>query len=180
MSAIKEVERPLTIEELINQGENDSLEFKSTFSYDLELHKRNNRLEFSVLKTIVAFNNSGGGTLLIGVNDDGIPTGLKKDFQLYNDQDRFELHLMNVISTKLGTVYTSGKNKNLKIFFIKIESEIICKIEIYDSKKPIYIIDQDKNGIKKEKYYVRQGNQSVEIKNISEINEHIKENFDMA
>ena len=51
--------------EIISQGENSSIEFKSGKV----------RPE-SVAKEMVAFSNSLGGTLLIGVEDDGIISGI--------------------------------------------------------------------------------------------------------
>jgi predicted HTH transcriptional regulator len=44
-------------------------DFKSTF----DVNAPGDWLE--IIKDIVAFANSGGGTILIGVNDDGTPSG---------------------------------------------------------------------------------------------------------
>jgi len=55
----------MNIESLIEQGENQAVEFKSDGV----------RAE-SLAKEIVAFANSGGGSILVGVEDDGRITGL--------------------------------------------------------------------------------------------------------
>lgn len=60
-------------------------------------------LETASLKTIAAFLNSpAGGTLLIGVADDGTMVGLDSDYaslakQGKDDADRFQLHLTQIV-----------------------------------------------------------------------------------
>jgi len=49
--------------DLIKQGESETLEFKSSFSRD-------------VIETAVAFANTGGGTILVGVSDSGTIIGV--------------------------------------------------------------------------------------------------------
>ena len=59
------------IQRLIRDGESNRLEFKSTLRTNLETGETDKRMEKAVLKTIVAFLNTDGGNLLIGVDDDG-------------------------------------------------------------------------------------------------------------
>lgn len=61
----------LSVEELIHRGESERLEFKSTLRWNLHTDSKDKRIEHAVLKTIAAFLNTQGGTLLIGVEDDG-------------------------------------------------------------------------------------------------------------
>ncbi len=60
------------IRDLIRKGENGQIEFKKTIS---SLHK--------IAKTISSMANSHGGTLLIGVNDQGLVVGASVDEELY-------------------------------------------------------------------------------------------------
>ena len=53
---------------LSRSSETDDLDFKAEFH-----NKLGDWLE--IIKDVVAFANSGGGTVLIGVNDDGSPSG---------------------------------------------------------------------------------------------------------
>ena len=64
----------------IRSGETATLEFKSTLR--LNIHTKNNdpKIENSALKTIVAFCNTKGGELLIGVSNEGSVLGLEQDF----------------------------------------------------------------------------------------------------
>lgn len=60
----------------------------------------------SALKTIAAFANSGGGTLYIGVEDNGNVCGLEEDFSAANpkrgDFDGWDLHFRNLISSRFS------------------------------------------------------------------------------
>jgi DNA-binding NtrC family response regulator len=51
------------IQDLIKSPEQENLEFKSSFQWDLRENRENKDLRFSVLKTIAAFLNTQGGTL---------------------------------------------------------------------------------------------------------------------
>ena len=59
------------LQTLIAQGESANLEFKSSFRWDLRENKVNRALEGVILKTLAGYMNGNGGTLLIGVADDG-------------------------------------------------------------------------------------------------------------
>ena len=43
-------------------------------------------IERTIVKTIAGFMNAHGGTLLIGVDDDGKAIGLEKDYKLVKGQ----------------------------------------------------------------------------------------------
>ena len=54
----------VSVAELIRQGENDRVEFKSTMRWNLKTDKADKAVEKAWLKTIVAFLNTDGGNLL--------------------------------------------------------------------------------------------------------------------
>ena len=59
------------IGKLIENGEDKYTEFKQSFGYNKNFEEKpDDRLETSSFKNIVAFLNTAGGTLLIGVSDD--------------------------------------------------------------------------------------------------------------
>lgn len=68
-----------SIKELIMLEENATLEFKSTLQWDMVQNQPAKYLRQSVIKTIAAFLNSEGGTLLIGVDDNHVVSGLNQD-----------------------------------------------------------------------------------------------------
>ena len=88
----------------IARGESATLEFKSTFRWDLRENRVNRSLEAVVLKTLAGYMNAQGGTLLIGVADDGSIVGLEHDYSALKkpDRDGFEQVLMTSVASKLG------------------------------------------------------------------------------
>lgn len=166
----------MSVEELIAQGENSSLELKTTLRWDLAQNQINKKLEDVILKTIAAFSNGEGGTLIIGVNDEGGIEGLHHDYAtLHNgDKDQFELHLRNLINKEYGVEFATS---NLKITFPEIEEKEICMVEIKPGLKPLYTTATDNNGTKTQKFYVRSGNSSQEV-GLNEISEYVAKRFE--
>ena len=86
-----ELDKDITL--IIQQGEGPLLEFKSTFRWDIEQSRTNRLLEGVVLKSLAGFLNSKhGGTLLIGVADNGEIIGLENDFQTLKSRIRMALN----------------------------------------------------------------------------------------
>jgi hypothetical protein len=172
------IEEPLSmnIEELINQGENSILELKTTLRWDLKTNQVNKKLEEVILKTVAAFSNGEGGTLIIGVTEAGEIEGLHHDYSTFNngDKDKFEIHLRNLLNKEYGVEFSTN---NLKISFPEIDDKEICLIEIKVGLKPLYTSISDPNGNKISKFYVRSGNSSQEVP-LNEIAEFISKRFD--
>jgi hypothetical protein len=154
------------IHELIKKGENEKLEFKSTFRTNLHTNEIDRKIEFSVLKTIIAFMNSNGGTLLIGVNDSGEIIGTEKD--KFESKDNYALHLTNLIKTKIGKKFFSLVNFR----FTEIEDKHVLILDCEKSKTPVFI----RSPADEEEFYIRAGPSSVQIKG-SELLEYIEKNF---
>jgi len=150
----KEDSKQDEIKELILGGENDKLEIKSTLRFDLGENNVNKKLEYVIAKTISAFLNTEGGTLIIGVDDDGNILGLEKDFKTLSKQDKdgFELHLRQVIKKYLGENF----EKYIKITFPKVDEKEICVVKILKSGKPVFVQYEGD-----EQFFVRNGNSSI-------------------
>ena len=88
---------------LIRKGEGKQIEFKQTFSKNIRTNQKDKEIEKSSLKNIVGFLNAEGGTLLIGVSDDGSVTGIENDF--FKTNDKYLLHFKNLINSKIGSAY---------------------------------------------------------------------------
>lgn len=142
------------IKELILIGENEKMEMKSTIRYDLKEWVVNKKLEYVIAKTIAAFMNTEGGTLLIGIDDDGNILWLEKDFQTLTKSniDGFELHLRGLIKKYLGSFF----EKHIKITFPSIDEKKICLVQITRSGKPVYVTFEGN-----ENFFVRNGNSSI-------------------
>jgi hypothetical protein len=148
------VERKVrTIKELVALGESATLEFKSTFRWDTIQNKFNKDLHFSVLKTIAAFLNSDGGTLIIGVDDNGAIYGLEKDLQTLakGTLDVFEQTLMNLVVENVGAEFGTL----IRPSFDKLDDHSVCVVEVSQASGPAYL-----SGPKGKEFYIRVGNTS--------------------
>jgi len=84
---------------LIARGESTRQEFKSTLRRNLKTGQDDTKVEDAVLKTVAAFCNTEGGTLLIGVEDNATILGIEADG--FANLDRFSLHLSNLLGDRL-------------------------------------------------------------------------------
>lgn len=175
ITASEETVAPVSLEELIAEGESDELEFKSTLRWDLKELTVNKKLEDVIMKTIAAFANSQGGTLLLGVADDGEVLGLEPDYHSLGgaDRDKFELHLRNLLNQQFGAGFVTSK---VVIKFHEVGEKEVCQVETSSAKEPVIVTTKDKNGQSAEKFYARSGNSSLEIP-LSEMNSYIKDRF---
>lgn len=164
-----------SIEDLIEEGESDELEFKSTLRWDLRAGAVSKKLEDAIVKTIAAFANAQGGTLVIGVADDGQIVGLSHDYQSLTEPgtDYFEVHLRNLLGQELNTPLVASK---VAVKFHQIDGNDVCQIDVAAAKEPTIVVARDKNGVPVEKFYVRSGNTSQEIL-MSEMSAYVKERF---
>ncbi len=139
------------IPELIALGESDRLEFKTTLQWDIRENHPNKSLQQSSLKTIVAFLNTNGGTLLIGVEDNGNLYGLEQDLKCFKNPsiDQFERHLMQLIESNIGKRFLPL----IKVRFAKLEDKDICGVYVRQSDKKAFL--KSEKGID---LYVRTGN----------------------
>lgn len=152
---------------LLQKGEGFYVEFKETLRYDVRKGEASREIEKMTLKTIVAFLNSEGGTLLIGANDNAEVVGLQNDYKTLTKKNRdgFENHLTMLTKTLIGLPFT----KYIKISFEEIDGKDVCIVSVKESHKPAYL----QNGDKKEDFYVRVGN-STQPFSMSETEEYIK------
>ena len=87
--------------------------------------------------------------------------------------NEFELHLRHLTDKNYGIEFSTN---NLSINFPSIEDKEICVVEIGKWNKPLFLNVTDKNGVRSEKFYVRNGNSSPELPP-SEIHDYISSRF---
>lgn len=151
---------------IIRQGEGPLLEFKSSLRWDMQEQRINRALETVIMKTVAGFLNSHvGGTLLIGVRDDGEIIGLEKDYQTLKrpDQDGFEQTLMTAISANLGADLCA----NVHILFHVIDQKHVCRVIISPALRPVFL-----NQGNAPKFFVRTGGGTRDL-NIQEALEYV-------
>ncbi len=136
----------------IRSGEGDRVEFKSTVRTNLRSGKPGKEIELAWLKALVAFLNSEGGVVLIGVDDTGRIVGVGPDN--FENSDRCLLHVKNLINQHIGAEFTSF----MTITLVEVDEKEVVMIECAPSKKPVFL----KMG-KNEEFYVRTGPSSVKL-----------------
>ncbi|UUW08418.1 putative DNA binding domain-containing protein [Flavobacterium plurextorum] len=150
---------------LIEEGETQFIEFKSSLRWNTHTNTKDADLELASIKTLAGFLNAKGGVLFIGVRDDGSILGIQNDN--FENADKMMLHLNHLIASRLG------KDATLQIHLsiVSLNNHLVLRAECDASHQPIYVkTDKD------ELFYVRVGNltQSYSIKNAVE---YIKERF---
>ena len=136
----------LKVHSLINKGEGSNIEFKSTVRINLKNGKTGKEIEFAWLKAVIAFLNSDGGTLLIGVADDGRIHGLEADN--FENDDRCLLHIKNLFNQHVGAEFSDFTNFTM----VEIEDKKIVVVDCQPAGKPVFL----KVG-KNEEFYIRSG-----------------------
>jgi hypothetical protein len=137
---------------IINQGEGKNVEFKATLRTNLHTNQVDKRMEHGVLKTIAAYLNSDGGTLLVGIGDDGEILGIEKDN--FPSNDKAHLHINSLIKDHLGGEHLPF----IKSEVVKVNGKGVLKIDCEKSNKEVFI----RKG-NSEQFYVRSGSSSVEL-----------------
>jgi predicted HTH transcriptional regulator len=157
---------PTEILEEIKKGESSKQEFKSTLRINLHTNEIDKKIEHATLKTLVAFFNTEGGILYIGVDDKKEIIGIAKD--KFENDDKFLLHFSNLFKQKIG-------KKHIKLIdyeIFEVDNKNILRIECSPSKKPIFL----KEG-KEENFFIRVGPETSELK-ASELIDYVKKRFD--
>jgi type I restriction enzyme, R subunit len=143
--------------------ESAHLEYKSTLRTHAHSGELYTPLETATLKTIAAFMNSrDGGTLLIGVADDGTVHTLGSDYVTlhkpgHDDRDRFQQHLANIITASMGTAAAT----NVRPAIQHVNGADVCRVQVDPSGFPVEAtVVHDKNGqyIKQTQFFVRVAN----------------------
>ena len=127
---------------------------------NLQTGEIDKRMEKAVLKTITAFLNTDGGTLLVGVEDNGNIMGI--DIERFENRDKLNLHVTNIIASQIGNEF---------IPFIKFEQidygkrddgkdRIVMRFDCTPTSTPAFLKNTKE---KTETFFVRSGPSSVEL-----------------
>lgn len=141
-----------SIRRLIAIGEGRTIEFKATMRMNLHTGKTGKEIEIAWLKAVAAFMNTDGGTLLLGVADDGSITGLEADG--FANEDKCRLHFKNLINQHIG----AELSKHLRFGIIKMEDKEVGVVDCSRSSEPAFL--KAKKG---EAFYIRSGPSSDEL-----------------
>lgn len=155
----------VTVEALVGGGESTTTEFKATLRTNLHTQKVDSRMEHSCLKTIAGFLNANGGTLIVGVTDDGSPVGLSADG--FKDEDQMGLHLVNMVSDRMGAHFMMYVHPRFEDF----DGQRVMAVQCWSAKSPVFVKDAGA-----EKFFVRAGPSTMELQG-AKMQEYLRMRF---
>jgi serine/threonine protein kinase len=156
LGIIREIEATANLASMLGIGENDTVEFKQTLRWDINLAENNDDLVRASVKTVSAFLNSVGGTLLIGVADSGQPIGLADDLKEDGGKESktvdwfertFRQALANGLKPEMGHLVT--------VRFPLVGGVQICRVDVKPAPGPIFLVVKNVT-----EFYIRDGNRS--------------------
>ena len=129
------------IRSLARVGESKTLEFKETLSLDVRKGSREKYIEEAALKTIVAFLNTDGGVLLVGVDDDGGIPGLGREIGDYHrgKHDNLLKHVKNLIKDKIGEAYYPF----IEFCLVDVDDCNVLHFDCLPSRAPCFLYGKD-------------------------------------
>lgn len=131
-SPLKQLSAEDQILSLIRKGENKHIEFKESFSKNIRTGQKDKEIEKSSLKNIVGFLNADGGTLLIGIADNGEIKGVEDDF--FTSTDKYKLNFKNSINSKIGSEFYSLIDYEL----FNIAGHYVLRVDCKASSEPCF------------------------------------------
>lgn len=157
-------------EAMIKGGENDEVEFKAGLRWLNEQKEKEMPMEYLIVKGVSAFMNTNGGTLFIGVQDDGKIIGIGKDYELIRDlnkRDGFSRQLAQAINKYLGKEF----HQYASFRIVSLRDQDVCVISVSKSDLPVYLKRGDQEG-----FFTRASAMSQPMP-IRAANEYIKTHF---
>lgn len=141
--------------ELIEEGESETVEFKASVRYDIATKGANTELIRGPVKTVSAFMNTEGGTLLIGVTDqDRSVIGIENDVKTlkHANLDEYERHFRQSLMDAIGVEFSPY----VKVTFPEIDGVQICRVDVSTSPKPVFLASKQQG----KEFYIRSGPRS--------------------
>ena len=161
----KPVESTIPVASMVRQGEGRTIEFKGALRMNLHVMEKDPRIEFTAIRTIAGFLNSDGGTLVLGVMDNGDPIGYEADG--FKSKDAMLLHLDNLVRNKLGAQFAMYIHPR----FAEYQECEVLTVECLPSKSPVYMNDGNT-----QRFFIRAGASTSEL-TMSEALDYIKQRF---
>lgn len=142
----------IDLEKIVANGESAMVEFKATMQTNLHTGDKDPRMEAAVLKTVAGFLNTNGGTLIIGMSDDGSPVGIERDG--FANEDKMSLHLVNLVNSRLGPQAMTRIHSH----FEDHDGRRVLVVHCTRSSAAVFVKD---GGV--EKFYIRTGPSTTEL-----------------
>jgi type I restriction system adenine methylase HsdM len=166
------------VKTLLKINETKEIEFKQFFFLEykqvhLEQSKpsRNDKEQAKVTKNIASFLNADGGTLLIGVDNQGNPTGIDEEMKRLKITkiEKYFKDFENTVTNLLG----DSVSKLIKLSFVVLEEKTIVVVDCIPSPEPVFMKGDNK---KYQDFYIRRTAESESLHGYDMLN-YIKMHF---
>lgn len=151
-----------SIDDLIAAGESETVEFKSTARVNLHTGQADPKMEHVIVKTVCGLLNHEGGTLLIGIADDGQILGIEPDLRTLGakgNTDGYELYLRQLLDVNLSAV--TAQTVRIR-FHARLERQV-CAITVAASAKPVFAKPPKGSDSGGSEFWVRTGNATKQL-----------------
>jgi serine/threonine-protein kinase len=163
---LDEARRSREVRLIIAEGEGERVEFKSSLchpykvasglapaDWNVAVQTARPALEKAVLKSIAAFLNSNGGTLLVGVDPAGTILGIEADFEMVggeHDADAWQQYFRDRVLVGLGRDVWSSMRLSLE----RLDGQTVARVECIPRGSATWL---KMPADKQHEFYVRSG-----------------------
>ena len=141
-----------TVSDLLRQMETQRVEFKKSARLSLDNDAPEKVINEGVIKTVAAFLNTDGGTLAIGISDDGDIVGLQPDLEFKRQNlDGYLNWLSTLMTNNIGAGTVAA---HVDIRTESVGAELVCLVDVTPSVSPVYAKTTKGNNC----FYVRINN----------------------
>lgn len=154
--------------ECLKVQEDERNEFKQSIIYpaDNNMHADDRRQGREIMEVVAGMMNHNGGTIYLGVNNQGFPMGLDNDFRFLNNnsdkydlrdiQDKFALHFHYFLRTHIGQTFDGRPVTDyVHLSFDTLGDKQICRVVV----EPFPVMVRMKDG----KVYHRQDSSTLPL-----------------
>ena len=126
-----------SVEQLLTRKESDRVEFKSSARWNYHRAQTGKEIQDAITKTVAAFMNTTGGTLIIGVDDERSVLGLNKDLATVKNHnlDGFDLWLHQHLNHTIGTAEVVSL---VSVAFVETDGYDLCRVDVKASSGPVF------------------------------------------
>jgi hypothetical protein len=142
---------------LLGAGETPFVEFKESVKWDVRRKIEDDTLKYEVPQAIAAFTNSDGGSLLLGVADDGSIAGLAPDMALIRRNPTLD-GVMLLVSNLLRDVIGGVAAREVRFASATVEAGAVLVLTVEPATRPVFA-----EIAKRPHFFVRIGPSTVDL-----------------
>lgn len=150
------------LRDVLAQGENKYIEFKQSLRPGAATASRFTGVKHNILKSIAAFLNTDGGTLLIGIAPDGSVAGLEAhDYTTFSEADKVDAwrkHFDNVVQTYFG----NHLHPLIELDIVQVEGKSVAVVRI-TGRAPREVWLKNRDDRDREEFYIRRTGTTVKL-----------------